>query len=146
MARSVLFLARRLEVDVLGILIVVGAALSLSWGLFVAAGEAAADPGRPQPRRSAQRCPYCRSRILAQFRRCSSCATLHHLECWREHAGCSIYGCPRAGVTSGLSATPPERAPEREPEAEEPSELPKIEAQPLSEEVEPPRVVTASAG
>jgi hypothetical protein len=112
LARRVLLLGRRLEVDVLGILIVVGAAASLSWGLFVAAGEAARDPGRAQPRLGPQRCPYCHSGVRTRVRRCTSCTTIHHVDCWDEHGGCSIYGCAQAGDTAVRAAAPPALQPD----------------------------------
>jgi LSD1 subclass zinc finger protein len=39
-------------------------------------------------------CPYCRSPLdLPDTVRCSSCHTLHHRACWREHTSCSVFGC-----------------------------------------------------
>lgn len=108
-----------------GVLIVVGATLSLSWILFLAAGEAAQDPGRPRSRPSASRCPYCREALRLPTRSCPGCATLHHRACWQEHEGCSVFGCRLAGDTtirSGAPAPPeltPEIAPEPAPERHE---------------------------
>lgn len=107
----------------LGILIVVGAAASLSWSLFVAAGEAARDPGKPQPRRSPQRCPYCKSGVRVRVHRCPGCATIHHAECWEEHAGCSIYGCSEAGQTTRANRPGAAEATEPQPELPEADSL-----------------------
>jgi hypothetical protein len=51
-------------------------------------------PARPRPS-SNERCPYCHEAFDAAeiLARCHSCQTRHHLECWSEHARCSVHGC-----------------------------------------------------
>jgi len=43
-------------------------------------------------------CPYCRTEIKSSdhVHVCSSCNTMHHLECWQENNGCTVYGCKNA--------------------------------------------------
>lgn len=43
------------------------------------------------------RCPVCGHGLETMLRRCTSCRTLHHEDCWSYFAGCAIYGCERAG-------------------------------------------------
>jgi len=40
-------------------------------------------------------CPYCRNVIQTEedVISCDNCKTDHHLECWHEKEGCSVYGC-----------------------------------------------------
>ncbi len=47
------------------------------------------------------RCPYCRGGLANSVtRRCGSCGTLHHQNCWSDHGRCAIFGC-------GFTAPPP---------------------------------------
>ena len=51
---------------------------------------------------SAAVCPYCRAPIVAEEnneRLCPGCATPHHVDCFEENGGCTVFGC---------SAAPPE--------------------------------------
>lgn len=43
----------------------------------------------------ATRCPYCHWSIATTFVRCPSCGTIHHADCWSEHAGgtCATQRC-----------------------------------------------------
>ncbi len=43
-------------------------------------------------------CAYCRTSIKSSdhVQVCSSCKTPHHLDCWQENKGCTIYGCNNA--------------------------------------------------
>jgi len=42
-------------------------------------------------------CPVCANPLDGATRRCDSCATPHHRECWDYFGGCAIYGCARRG-------------------------------------------------
>ncbi len=43
-------------------------------------------------------CPYCRTKIEISdhVHICSYCKTPHHLDCWHENKGCTVYGCKNA--------------------------------------------------
>lgn len=43
-------------------------------------------------------CPYCRAEIKGSdhIQICSLCKTPHHLDCWQENKGCTVYGCNNA--------------------------------------------------
>jgi TM2 domain-containing membrane protein YozV len=49
---------------------------------------------------SALVCPYCRTPIEPddEIHKCSACGTVHHLECWEENGGCTVFGCANAPV------------------------------------------------
>jgi hypothetical protein len=48
-------------------------------------------------------CPFCKDAVSPGEAegtvRCPTCGALHHADCWRDHGGCSIHGCPRGGPT-----------------------------------------------
>jgi TM2 domain-containing membrane protein YozV len=56
-------------------------------------------------------CPYCRSEVTSdsgESLTCSGCGTPHHVECYEENKGCTIFGCkmappddPKVEVTAG---------------------------------------------
>ncbi len=56
-------------------------------------------------------CPYCRSEVAPEqpdARLCEGCGTPHHLECYEENGGCTLFGCkfappddPKVQVTAG---------------------------------------------
>jgi hypothetical protein len=56
-------------------------------------------------------CPFCKQPIDSVLRspvvRCPACEAQHHVECWQDHGGCSVFRCRRA--PQGERA---ERAPE----------------------------------
>jgi hypothetical protein len=58
-------------------------------------------------------CPYCRFPIKAgePVQICPSCGEPHHLDCWQENGGCTVYGCraspAMAGVAQPLSVPQP---------------------------------------
>lgn len=61
-------------------------------------------------------CPYCRTQAESP-KRCQSCGTPHHHECWNQNGGCTVYGCsgapseePRIVIT-GESLAPATDAP-----------------------------------
>src|SRR5271167_2864936 len=44
-------------------------------------------------------CPYCRGPIEAdpqQQKVCEGCGTPHHLDCYEENGGCTVFGCSAA--------------------------------------------------
>ena len=43
-------------------------------------------------------CPYCRTKMTDQerVRKCPSCETPHHEDCWAENKGCTVFGCSMA--------------------------------------------------
>lgn len=43
-------------------------------------------------------CPYCRAKIGENdvFLACEGCGTLHHVDCYAENGGCTIFGCCKA--------------------------------------------------
>lgn len=47
---------------------------------------------------SAAVCPYCRAKITAEdvSLACEGCGTPHHVDCYAENGGCTIFGCSRA--------------------------------------------------
>jgi hypothetical protein len=56
-------------------------------------------------------CPYCRFPLKPgeAVQVCPSCATPHHLECWRENRGCTTYGCqssPQVGGAQPATGAP----------------------------------------
>jgi hypothetical protein len=42
-------------------------------------------------------CPVCANPLDGETRRCSACATPHHVDCWDYFGGCAIYACARRG-------------------------------------------------
>lgn len=50
---------------------------------------------RPEEAAAGERCPFCRAAIATEAltAECSSCGTPHHLGCYEEQGGCSVYGC-----------------------------------------------------
>ena len=65
-------------------------------GLVLSNGTEQATSPRPTPRASEDVvCPFCRERVTTAALRaeCADCATPHHLACYEEQGGCSIYGC-----------------------------------------------------
>ena len=49
-----------------------------------------------QPLLDAPRCPYCHGDFVVRpevEHCCLGCGTPMHAACWREHGGCSVYGC-----------------------------------------------------
>jgi hypothetical protein len=40
-----------------------------------------------------RRCPYCMDDVSADAHACDHCGTAHHLACFEEAGGCTIYGC-----------------------------------------------------
>ena len=56
-------------------------------------------------------CPYCRFPIKAgeAVQICPSCGEPHHLDCWQENGGCTVYGCrssPAMAAVTGPVAGP----------------------------------------
>lgn len=45
-------------------------------------------------------CPYCKEEIGSgdAVVVCPECGIAHHSACWRDHEGCSTFGCPQQGV------------------------------------------------
>jgi TM2 domain-containing membrane protein YozV len=44
-------------------------------------------------------CPYCRGQIESdpeQQKVCDGCGTPHHLDCYEENGGCTVFGCGKA--------------------------------------------------
>ncbi len=43
-------------------------------------------------------CPYCRTKVSADdpSLTCEGCGTLHHVDCYTENGGCTIFGCSKA--------------------------------------------------
>jgi TM2 domain-containing membrane protein YozV len=44
-------------------------------------------------------CPYCRTEIIAgdgSAMECTDCSTPHHIECYEENGGCTLFGCKSA--------------------------------------------------
>ena len=43
-------------------------------------------------------CPYCRAAISEQDEQvsCEGCDTPHHLDCYQENGGCTVFGCNKA--------------------------------------------------
>ncbi|MEO8662028.1 MAG: NINE protein [Bryobacteraceae bacterium] len=44
-------------------------------------------------------CPYCNTPVSdeeQESRSCPDCGTRHHLDCWEENNGCTVYGCVAA--------------------------------------------------
>jgi hypothetical protein len=57
-------------------------------------------------------CPYCRFPIKSgeAVQICPSCGVPHHLDCWRENGGCTVYGCrssPAMAAAAPAAAAPP---------------------------------------
>ena len=48
-------------------------------------------------------CPFCHDEVgVGEVNICKSCTAMHHLDCWMQHAGCSIHACdqnPRTVAT-----------------------------------------------
>ena len=46
----------------------------------------------------ANTCPYCRMPLgtEAALKTCPACHTPHHIECWADNKGCTVFGCPEA--------------------------------------------------
>lgn len=74
---------------------------------------ASASTLRVAARAAAGDCPYCHAAIATGdlgegVVRCPGCELAHHVECWREHAGCSTLGCRRdPGQRDALRAQVP---------------------------------------
>lgn len=51
-------------------------------------------------------CPYCQTATGADSDGvpCPACGARHHEDCWRENAGCGVYGCRRAPAVEGRRA------------------------------------------
>ena len=51
-------------------------------------------------------CPYCRFPIKAgePVQICPSCGEPHHLDCWQENGGCTVYGCRSSPAMAGAAA------------------------------------------
>lgn len=48
-------------------------------------------------------CPYCRSVIPKdESVACVLCHTHHHIDCWNEAGGCSVYGCREGEFTPNI--------------------------------------------
>lgn len=55
-------------------------------------------------------CPYCRTEVTPEngpFKTCEGCGTPHHIECYEENGGCTLFGCkfapaddPKLAVTA----------------------------------------------
>ena len=45
-------------------------------------------------------CPVCATALDAAARRCPTCGTPHHRDCWDYFGGCAIYACARRGGRS----------------------------------------------
>lgn len=44
-----------------------------------------------------QTCPYCRETIdPSNLTECTACHTPHHVDCWAENGGCTVFGCQNA--------------------------------------------------
>ena len=43
-------------------------------------------------------CPYCRSKFVPEDEPvvCEGCGTSHHVDCYAENGGCTIFGCSKA--------------------------------------------------
>jgi hypothetical protein len=66
-------------------------------------GEETKQPTPPLPVEKVKKnktgiCPYCRTKIEPSDNVfiCSNCKTPHHLDCWQENNGCTVYGCENA--------------------------------------------------
>lgn len=97
--------------------------LSLVLAIHARTCEEASDPSTPKARDSPLNCPYCKG-VMAPggshgpTRRCGTCATRHHRECWGQHGGCSVFACPggreararraAAQTSSGATSAPEE--------------------------------------
>jgi TM2 domain-containing membrane protein YozV len=58
-------------------------------------------------------CPYCRTNIGAEDEAtvCDGCGTAHHVDCYAENGGCTIFGCSKApGDEPKVSVSTPELA------------------------------------
>jgi hypothetical protein len=59
-------------------------------------------------------CPYCRFALKngVAVERCSVCEAVYHEDCWRDGAGCSVFGCAGAGTATMMAvpASPPAAA------------------------------------
>jgi hypothetical protein len=56
-------------------------------------------------------CPYCRTRISDDdpSLTCEGCGTVHHVDCYIENGGCTIFGCSKAPADEPkLSVSGPE--------------------------------------
>ncbi|HEY2360179.1 MAG TPA: NINE protein [Candidatus Angelobacter sp.] len=61
-------------------------------------------------------CPYCRCPVEAAEREaivCTGCGTPHHLDCYMENGGCTVFGCsaapeeePKLSISGAYLATP----------------------------------------
>ena len=64
------------------------------------------------------KCPYCASPLAVDEVgwQCDSCQAIHHVDCWVESGGCSVFGCESAGPapspSPGVPAKPSPAAPE----------------------------------
>jgi hypothetical protein len=58
-------------------------------------------------------CPYCRTKIVPEDVPvvCEGCGTSHHVDCYTENGGCTIFGCSKApGDEPKLSVSTPDLA------------------------------------
>ena len=58
-------------------------------------------------------CPYCRSKFVPEDEPvvCEGCGTSHHVDCYAENGGCTIFGCSKApGDEPKLSVSTPDLA------------------------------------
>jgi hypothetical protein len=51
-------------------------------------------------------CPFCQTAVGPQDEgvACTACGIGHHADCWRENAGCGVYGCPAAPAVENRGA------------------------------------------
>lgn len=38
-------------------------------------------------------CPFCKENLSEQLFMCPRCKASHHLECWKQNSGCTVFGC-----------------------------------------------------
>jgi hypothetical protein len=56
-------------------------------------------PAQPEPMvQILGDCPYCRTKMTThdRVRKCPTCETPHHEDCWAENKGCTVFGCSMA--------------------------------------------------
>lgn len=66
---------------------------------------------------SGRPCPYCHTELEKgeAAHRCDRCAALHHVDCWVEGGGCSVFGCSTSdGQPESAPSTPTPTEPEPE--------------------------------
>jgi hypothetical protein len=85
----------------------VALALILAWN-YVIARRIKAEKGTEAGALavSAGCCPFCHDEIgsLEGAFRCPGCNTRHHMDCWQEHGGCSVFRCEKG--RANISAAP----------------------------------------